>query len=236
MSAPHDDPRLPGKLAAVDAALALIRPKTRLGIGSGSTVNLLIDRLAHEPGLVDSAVAASLESERRLRAAGITVDDLNMTGPLELYVDGADEADPQLRLIKGGGAALTREKIVAAASRRFVCLVDQSKRVPTLGAFGVPLEVIGMARSHVAREIVRLGADPEYREGTVTDNGHLILDCHGFRIDDPLALERALNAIAGVVSCGLFAARGADTLIVGRSDGQADVIDAPSSAASPSAR
>jgi len=220
-----NDPRAAGKRAAVDAALELIRPGTRLGIGSGSTVNLLIERLGASPGLITSAVAASRESEERLRDAGIDVDDLNVAGPLELYLDGADEADPGLRLIKGGGAALTREKVIAAASRRFVCLVDDSKRVPVLGAFGVPVEVIPMARSFVAREIVRLGADPEYREGTLTDNGCVILDCHGFHIDDPQALEARLNAIPGLVTCGLFAARAADLLIVGRADGQVETVE-----------
>jgi len=228
LSPASNDPRAAGKRAAVDAALALIKPGMRLGIGSGSTVNLLIERLAASPGLVDSAVAASSATEARLRDAGIDIDELNLTGPLELYLDGADEADPGLRLIKGGGAALTREKIIAAASRRFVCLVDDSKRVAVLGAFGLPLEVVPMARSFVAREIVRLGADPEYREGTLTDNGNVILDCYGFRIDDPPALEAAINAIPGVVTCGLFAARGADQLIVGRADGQAERV-APSS-------
>jgi len=225
VSPAQNDPRAAGKRAAVEAALALIKPGMRLGIGSGSTVDLLIERLAGSPGLVDSAVAASSNTEARLRAAGIDVDELNLTGPLELYLDGADEADPGLRLIKGGGAALTREKIIAAASRHFVCLVDDSKRVAVLGGFGLPLEVIPMARSFVAREIVRLGADPEYREGTLTDNGNIILDCHGFHIDDPVALEARVNAIPGVVTCGLFAARGADQLIVGRADGRAETVE-----------
>ena len=171
-------------------------------------------------------MSSSEGTSRLLRAAGIDVLDLNMSGELELYVDGADEADPGLRLIKGGGGALTREKIVAAASREFVCLVDERKRVDVLGAFGVPIEVIPMARSHVAREIVRLGADPEYRETPPTDNGNVILDCHGFHIDEPLALEARLNAIAGVVACGLFAARPADRLIIGAADGQVEMVTA----------
>ena len=149
-----------------------------------------------------------------------------MSGELDLYVDGADEVDGALRLIKGGGGALTREKIVAAASREFVCLVDDSKRVEVLGEFGVPLEVIPMARSHVARRIVRLGADPEYREGARTDNGNVILDCYGFRIEDPLALEATLDGIAGVVANGLFARRPADRLVTGFTDGRTETTTA----------
>ncbi len=213
-----------GKRAAAEAALADIEPRMAVGIGSGSTVNVLIALLAEKPGLVDGAVAASRGSEQHMDAAGIEVLDLNMAGPLDLYIDGADESDAGLRLIKGGGAALTREKIIAAASRQFVCIVDESKRVQRLGEFPLPIEVIPMARSHVAREIVRLGADPEYREGVTTDNGNIILDCHEFRIDDPLALETQLNAIPGVVTCGLFATRGADKLIVGKASGGADTV------------
>lgn len=208
-----------GKQAAAEAALEYVRGHTLLGVGTGSTVNLFIDALAASGLQVDGAVSSSEETARRLSDHGIEVLDLNMAGPLELYVDGADEADPGLHLIKGGGGALTREKIVAAASREFICLVDDSKRVEQLGEFGVPLEVIPMARSHVAREIVKLGADPEYREGSATDNGNIILDCHGFRIDDPVALEARLNAIVGVVANGLFAARPADRLITGFADG-----------------
>ena len=179
------------------------------------------------PALVAGAVAASAATEARLRAARIDVLDLNAVGDLELYVDGADEVDASLRLIKGGGAALTREKVIAAASRRFVCVIDASKRVERLGAFGVPVEVVPMARSFVARRIVELGADPEYREGVRTDNGGVILDCHGFEIDDPEALEAALNAIPGVIANGLFAARGADLLLVGADDGGVTRQDGP---------
>ncbi len=211
----------PGKRAAAAAALDLVRPGTLMGIGSGSTVDAFIELLGTKPGFVEAAVAASTATERRLQAAGIDVLDLNMAGELALYVDGADEVDPSLCLIKGGGAALTREKIVAGASREFVCMVDASKRVARLGAFGVPIEVIPMARSFVARRIVDMGADPEYREGVRTDNGCVILDCYGFDIDDPAALEARLNAIPGVVTNGLFAARRADVLLVGNDDGTA---------------
>lgn len=216
-----------GKRAAALAALELVREDTRLGVGTGSTVDFFIEALATSGRRPAGAVSSSEGTSRRLRAAGLDVLDLNMTGDLELYVDGADEVDPGLRLIKGGGGALTREKIVAAASRTFVCLVDESKRVDVLGDFGLPIEVIPMARSQVAREIVRLGADPEYREGPPTDNGNVILDCYGFRIDDPIALETRLNAIVGVVASGLFAARGADRLVVGFADGRVEQIDAP---------
>ena len=213
-----------GKRAAAEAALSHILPGTNIGIGSGSTVDVLVALLGTRPGLVDGAVPASSKTEKRLEQAGIEVLDLNMTGPLDLYIDGADEVDAALNLIKGGGAALTREKIIAAASRHFVCIVDESKRVERLGEFPVPIEVIPMARSYVAREIVRLGADPEYREGVTTDNGNMVLDCHEFVIDDPAALEAKLSAIAGVVTCGLFAARGADELIVGTASGTTESI------------
>jgi len=219
----------PGKAAAARAALERVRDDTLLGVGSGSTVNHFIDALGASAGRVRiaGAVASSEETARRLARHHIEVLDLNVAGELELYVDGADEVDPALRLIKGGGGALTREKIVAAASREFVCLVDAGKRVDTLGAFGVPIEVIPMARSHVARQIVRLGADPEYREGPPTDNGNVILDCYGFRIDDPLELEARLDAIAGVVAHGVFARRRADSLIVGHADGRTETLVAP---------
>jgi len=221
----HKDSGEAGKRAAALAALELVRDDTLLGVGSGSTVDFFIEALGTSGRRPRGAVSSSEGTSRRLGAVGIDVLDLNMTGELELYVDGADEADPSLRLIKGGGGALTREKIVAAASRKFVCIVDEGKHVDVLGDFGVPLEVIPMARSHVAREIVRLGADPEYREGALTDNGNVILDCYGFHIEDPLALEARLNGLAGVVSCGLFAARPADALIVGFADGRIETIE-----------
>ena len=219
-----------GKQAAALAALELVTDDTLLGVGTGSTVDHFIDALgaaAKRGGpRVEGAVSSSEQTSRRLRALGIEVLDLNMSGELDLYVDGADEVDGALRLIKGGGGALTREKIVAAASREFVCLVDDSKRVEVLGEFGVPLEVIPMARSHVARRIVRLGADPEYREGARTDNGNVILDCYGFRIEDPLALEATLDGIAGVVANGLFARRPADRLVTGFTDGRTETTTA----------
>ena len=213
-----------GKRAAAEAALSHISPGSNIGIGSGSTVDVLVALLQTRPGLVDGAVPASNNTARRLEQAGIEILDLNMTGALDLYIDGADEADAALNLIKGVGAALTREKIIAAASQHFVCIVDDSKRVERLGEFPVPIEVIPMARSYVAREIVLLGADPEYREGVTTDNGNMVLDCHEFVIDDPAALEVRLNAIAGLVTCGLFAARGADELIVGNAAGTAETF------------
>lgn len=212
----------PGKQAAALAALAAVKNDTILGVGTGSTVNLFIDALGAEPGRVRGAVASSIASAERLESHGIEVLDLNMAGQLELYVDGADESNPKLQLIKGGGGALTREKIIAAASREFICIVDNNKRVDVLGEFPLPVEVIPMARSFVAREIVKLGADPEYREGPRTDNDNIILDCLGFSITDPVSLEAAINAIPGVVTCGLFAARPADQLIVGFDDGHVE--------------
>lgn len=209
----------PGKKAAALAAVEQVKLDSLLGVGTGSTVNLFIDALAAAGSPVKAAVASSEATARRLESHGIEVLDLNMTGQLELYIDGADEANSQLQLIKGGGGALTREKIIAAASRRFVCIVDQSKQVDVLGDFPLPVEVIPMARSFVAREIVRLGADPEFREAPRTDNGNIILDCYGFRINDPIALEAQINAIPGVVTNGLFALRPADELIVGFDDG-----------------
>ena len=214
-----------GKLAAAKAALEHVRHDTLLGVGTGSTVNAFIDALATKGTRIRAAVASSEATATRLQEHGIDVLDLNMTGQLELYIDGADEYDPGFNLIKGGGGALTREKIIAAASRRFICIVDDSKRVDVLGEFPLPVEVIPMARSYVAREIVAMGADPEYREGGITDNGNIILDCHGFNIDDPVGLEARINNVVGVVTCGLFAARGADQIIVGFDDGRIETID-----------
>ena len=214
----------PGKQAAAKAALEFVKSDSLLGVGSGSTVNVFIDELAASGIRIEGAVASSEASAERLKSHGIEVMDLNVTGTLALCIDGADEANPSLQLIKGGGGALTREKIVAAASTQFVCIADQSKQVPVLGEFPLPIEVIPMARSYVAREIVKLGADPEYREAPRTDNGNIILDCYGFNITDPIALEARLNAIVGVVSNGLFAARSADVLIVGHDDGRTDQV------------
>jgi ribose 5-phosphate isomerase A len=207
------------KRAAAAAALEHLVPGEVLGVGTGSTVNFFIEALARRKADVPGAVSSSQASTARLQAIGIPVLDLNDTGTLSLYVDGADEATRHLQLVKGGGGALTREKIVAAASRTFVCIVDASKLVPVLGKFPLPVEVIPMARSYVARELVRLGGRPVLREGFTTDNGNPILDVHGLDITDPVALEAAIGALAGVVCVGLFARRPADVLLVGGADG-----------------
>ncbi|MDQ7997405.1 MAG: ribose-5-phosphate isomerase RpiA [Luteibacter sp.] len=186
-----------------------------IGVGTGSTVNFFIDELAQYRDRIKAAVSSSEASSDRLRKLGIDVLDLNAAGRLDLYVDGADECDPQQRLIKGGGAALMREKIVAAASDKFVCIIDASKQVDVLGKFPLPIEVIPMARSHVAREIVARGGQPVWRDGVVTDNGNWILDVHNWRIANPVELEADLNQIVGVVAVGLFAKRPADVVIVG---------------------
>ncbi len=203
------------KRAAAEAALAYVTEGTVLGVGTGSTVNHFIAALARRRISLAGAVSSSEASTRLLKSAGIDVLDLNSTGDLDLYVDGADEATRHGALIKGGGAALTREKIVAAASRRFICIVDRSKLVDVLGRFPLPVEVIPMARSYVARQLVRLGGQPVLREGVTTDNGNAILDVHNLRITDPQALESEINQIAGVVTNGIFARRGADLLLVG---------------------
>jgi ribose 5-phosphate isomerase A len=206
------------KRRAALAAMAYVEDGMVVGVGTGSTVNHFIDALAARRDRIAGAVSSSEASTSRLRAAGIEVLELNSTGDLMLYVDGADEANPSLQLIKGGGGALTREKIVAAASRRFVCIVDDSKLVDVLGRFPLPVEVIPMARSLVARRILRLGGQPVWREGVVTDNGNVILDVHNLEILDPPALETEINQIAGVVTVGLFARRPADVLLVARPD------------------
>ncbi|MCW4152039.1 ribose-5-phosphate isomerase RpiA [Halomonas sp. 18H] len=205
--------------AAIDEIRPLLGQQTVIGVGTGSTANRFIDRLAALRGDFRGAVASSEATAQRLREHGIDVFELNETGTLPVYVDGADEVNTHFHMIKGGGAALTREKIVAACSARFVCIADASKRVQRLGDFPLPVEVIPMARSYVARELVKLGADPVYREGVVTDNGNQILDCYEFMIDDPVAMEARLNAIVGVVTNGLFAARGADVLLLGNDQG-----------------
>jgi ribose 5-phosphate isomerase A len=207
------------KRRAARAALDLVPPEATLGVGTGSTVNLFIETLAAHPGRVRVAVSSSEASSARLRAAGITVLDLNELDDLHLYIDGADEATAERHLIKGGGGALTREKIIAAAARRFVCIVDESKLVGRLGSFPLPLEVIPMARALVTRQLRPFGGRVVWREGCVTDNGNHILDVHGLTIADPVALERELNQIAGVVTVGLFAARPADVLLVGTAQG-----------------
>ena len=204
------------KRRAAEKAMDFVEDGMIVGVGTGSTVAYFIDALGREPERVRGAVSSSEQSTERLRAHGIEVLDLNATGPLALYVDGADECDPAKRLIKGGGAALTREKIIAQASQRFVCIIDPSKQVDVLGRFPLPVEVVPMARSLVARDIVALtGAQPVWREGVVTDNGNWILDVHSLRIIDPVAMETAINQLPGVVSVGLFARRPADVVIVG---------------------
>ena len=208
-----------GKQTAAQAALRFVDDDAVIGVGTGSTVNFFIDALASRRDRIRGAVSSSDASTARLKAAGIEVLDLNRTGDLEVYVDGADETDHHRRLIKGGGAALTREKIVAAASRKFVCVVDESKVVDVLGRFPLPVEVIPMARSYVARQLIKLGGQPVWRENVLTDNGNQILDVHGLRILDPPALETAINGIAGVVTVGLFAHRPADVVLVGSAAG-----------------
>lgn len=207
------------KQAAAEAALEYINRGDVIGVGTGSTVNFFIDALATMKGSIDGAVSSSDASSARLRQHGIRVLELNETGDLPIYVDGADEANHHLQLIKGGGGALTREKIVAAASQRFVCIADDSKLVDILGEFPLPVEVIPMARSFVARQLVKLGGKPELRQGVTTDNGNLIIDVRGLSIAEPITLERAINDIPGVVCNGIFALRGADVLLLGGSDG-----------------
>jgi ribose 5-phosphate isomerase A len=203
------------KQRAAEAALAYVPDGAVVGVGTGSTVNFFIDALAGMRGRIAGAVSSSDASTGRLLRHGIEVLDLNTTGELAVYVDGADESTRSLELIKGGGGALTREKIVAAASRQFVCIVDEQKLVDRLGRFPLPVEVIPMARAHVARQLARLGGDPVPREGFVTDNGNQILDVRGLVIEDPAALEGEINQVAGVVTVGLFARRPADVLLVG---------------------
>ncbi len=206
------------KRHAAQAAMRYVRDGMLIGIGTGSTVNCFIDALATSGMRIEAAVSSSNASTTRLQAAGIKVVDLNEAGTLELYVDGADEATRDRHLIKGGGAALTREKIVAAASRQFVCIADDTKLVERLGKFPLPVEVIPMARRWVSEQLVRHGGRPVWREKTVTDNGNHILDVHDLRIADPPTLERELNQIAGVVTVGLFAVDPADVLLIARDD------------------
>ncbi len=208
------------KRAAAEAAVEYVKPDTVIGVGTGSTVNHFIDLLAAKMAdRITAAVSSSEASSERLRGHGIRVVDLNDAGQLDLYVDGADESNARLQLIKGGGGALMREKIVAAASHKFVCIADDSKLVDTLGAFPLPVEVIPMARELVATELRKLGADPRLRENMLTDNGNQILDLHGLEITDPLDFESRINQITGVVCVGLFAHRPADVLILGSDQG-----------------
>ncbi len=214
------------KKEAARAALEYLPDSGIIGVGTGSTVNFFIDFLAEIKHRFDGAVSSSEASTERLKAHGIEVIDLNAAGEIEVYVDGADEANHQLSLIKGGGGALTREKIVAAASKKFICIADESKLVDILGAFPLPIEVIPMARSYVARELVKIGGTPALREGFVTDNGNLILDVHHLKIMEPNKLETQLNDIAGIVTVGLFAHRPADVLLLGTPEGARTVLPA----------
>lgn len=203
------------KRLAGETAIRYVQDGSVIGVGTGSTVAFFIDALARIKDRIQGAVSSSEQSTAQLRGHGIPVLDLNAVGPLSLYVDGADECDPHKRLIKGGGAALTREKIIAQASDRFVCIIDSAKQVNLLGRFPLPIEVIPMARSLVGREIVRRGGQPVWRDGVVTDNGNWIIDVHGWQIADPVALESELNQLPGVVAVGLFARRPADVVLVG---------------------
>lgn len=207
------------KQAVARAALEHVVPNTIIGIGTGSTANFFIDALAEMKDQISGTVASSEASADRLRGHGIEVLDLNSVDEMSVYIDGADETNNQAHLVKGGGGALTREKIVAAVARKFVCIVDATKVVDVLGAFPLPVEVIPMARSYVARELVKLGGEPVYREGFVTDNGNVILDVHGMQIANPVAFEQQLNNITGVVTNGLFALRPADVVLVGSESG-----------------
>lgn len=207
------------KQKVAEAALAYIHKNTVLGVGSGSTVDCFIDALGAVKNNIEAAVAASEASAKRLRANGIEVVDLNTVGQLSVYIDGADEVNGQLQLIKGGGGALTREKIIATVSKQFICMVTEEKRVKTLGQFPLAVEVIPMARSYVARELVKLGGSPDYRQGFVTDNGNVILDVYHLKMDNLIQIEEKINQIEGVVAHGLFAKRHADVLLIGKSNG-----------------
>ena len=207
------------KRAAAKAALAYVPDGAIVGVGTGSTANHFIDELVAMSNRIDAAVASSEASASRLKAGGVRVVDLNVVDELPIYVDGADEVTSHLHMIKGGGGALTREKIVSAVAGQFICIADESKLVATLGAFSLPVEVIPMARSHVARELVKLGGRPQLRQGFTTDNGNIILDVHGLEIPEPIELETAINQIVGVVTNGLFAARGADVALLAGADG-----------------
>lgn len=207
------------KKAVAQAAVRYVEQDSIIGVGTGSTVNYFIEALAPIKNNITGAVSSSDASTERLKALGIEVFDLNSVDQLSVYVDGADEITEHRHMIKGGGAALTREKIVAAVAQKFICIIDDTKNVGVLGTFPLPVEVIPMARSYVAREIVKLGGDPVYRQGVVTDNGNVILDVHNLKILNPVELERQLNNIVGVVTNGLFAMRGADVVLTGSENG-----------------
>lgn len=206
------------KLAAIKA-LDFVKDDTIVGVGTGSTVNHFIDALETIKHRILGAVSSSDDSTKRLEAHGIEVFDLNSIDVIDVYIDGADEINKHMHMIKGGGAALTREKIVSAVAKTFVCIADSSKQVEVLGKFPLPVEVIPMARSYVARELVKLGGDPVYRQGVITDNGNVIIDVHNLKIIDPIKLESQINGIVGVVTNGLFAQRGANILILGSEQG-----------------
>jgi ribose 5-phosphate isomerase A len=205
-------------------ALRYVADDAWLGVGTGSTANYFIDELARIKHRIKGTVASSVATTERLKGRGIDVEELNNVGDIPVYVDGADEVTPQGAMIKGGGGALTREKIVAAGARKFVCIADRSKKVDVLGTFPLPVEVIPMARSYVARELVLLGGYPEWRMGYTTDNGNVILDVSGLKIDDPVAMEDRIRAIVGVVTVGLFARRGADVILLGTPDGVETIV------------
>jgi len=207
------------KRKAAEAALAFIQPGTKLGVGTGSTVNCLIELLHDVRAHIETVISSSRASTKLLEAAGFEVATLNEAGDIDIYIDGADEANKRLQLIKGGGGALTREKVVAGASRRFICIVDDSKLVGMLGSFPLPIEVIPMAQSYVARQLMKLRAHPVWREGFVTDNGNHILDVNDFEIPNPLEMETRLNQIPGIVTVGIFAKRPADVLLIAGDDG-----------------
>ncbi len=201
------------------AAIEYIKNSTIIGVGTGSTVNFFVEELAKNKGLIEGAVSSSIATEKLLKDNNIPVVTLNSVTELSVYIDGADEATKNKHLIKGGGGALTREKIIAAASKEFICIIDDSKLVRLLGSFPLPVEVIPMAQSYVAREIVKIGGQPELRQDFQTDNGNIILDIHNLKIENPIELENQLNQITGVVTNGLFAKRSADTLLIAKDDG-----------------
>lgn len=207
------------KRKVAEAALAFIQPGTALGVGTGSTVNCLIDLLPSVRNRIEKVVSSSKASTRRLQAQGFEVSTLNEVGDIDLYIDGADESNKRLQLIKGGGGALTREKVLAGAARRFVCIVDDTKLVGMLGAFPLPVEVVPMAQEFVSRKLLKLRAQPIWREGFVTDNGNHILDVHDLAISNPLEMETRLNQIPGVLTVGIFAQRAADVLLIAGDDG-----------------
>lgn len=212
------------KQRVAEAALAWVSPDHVLGVGTGSTVNCFIDALGASGIRIEAAVSSSEATTKRLQSHGIHVRELNLAGTLDVYIDGADEFDAYRRLIKGGGGALTREKIIAGASRKFICIVDESKKVGVLGKFPVPIEVIPMARSYIARQLVVMGGQPELREGFTTDNHNLILDVHNMDLVDPVATEKKINNLPGVVTCGLFAIRSADIVLMATASGVQEIL------------